>query len=121
MERRSDSEITVNKVEVTEKEIRIYDSRNNEITINYSDIHKIGIERRFNRVLVLLTISISITLLITMNGVYLILTLILFIATLINRNEILIISYKMGVLKIRGLRKAELNAIINNIRNSSTH
>lgn len=121
MKRRSGNEIIVNKVEVTEKGIRIYDNRNNEITINYSSIRKIGVERRFNRVLVLLTMIMSITLLITMNGFCLILTLILFIATLINRSEVLLISYDMGILKIRGLRKAELNAIINNLKNSFTH
>lgn len=117
---RAEKEFRAVKLSIDKENVKIA-GKDGELLISLPEIRRVGVEKRFNKVLASLVVVMAIISLATSNALYLLLTFIMLAVTGMTREEILIIEYGNNLVKVRGLQKAELNKALNFFKEYFTH
>lgn len=120
LSKKREVEIRAVKISIDGSSIRIR-GRKKEFNFDLSEIRNFGVERRFNRILALLLLAMAIISIITLNMIYLILTFIMLIIAIVSREEILLLELEEDIIKVRDLKKRDLNKTLEFLRKHSTH
>ncbi len=117
---RSEREFHAVRFIINKESIKIV-GKDKELFLSLSEIRRVGLEKRFNKVLALLVVVMAVISLVTLNTIYLLLTFIMLTVTGLSREYVLIIECSNEVIKVKGLRKTELNKALSFFKEYFTH
>ncbi len=87
-----------------------------ERTVSIEDIERVGIEKSFNKVLVVLTDAVAVLTLLSQDLPHLVTLIMMLLITTIYREENIIIKTKYGsMIKVKGLTSKETRRVINDL------